>query len=1597
MAETLRIEIPIETVDKTEPELSNLVKKLGKLGEAAENAGNSAQQANGKVSQFDRQAQKTEKNLAGWAKEKYAILLEAKDRLSPLLSTMKNGLKSFAGKTWNVTMRAVDLITSPVRGILNLLKNPIFQAGAILGVSIGLKDTIETYKGFEAAMSQVEAISGATGAGVAKLTEKAKEMGATTKFTAAESAEAFNYMAMAGWKTEDMLGGIEGILNLAAASGESLATTSDIVTDALTAFGKKAGEAEHFADVMAAASSNANTNVSLMGETFKYAGAMAGTLGYSIEDVALATGLMANSGIKGNMAGTALNSVFTRLSTNANGAADALKELGIDFFDSNGKARPLIKVINELREATAGFTDEQRAILGNTIAGTYAQKGFLAILNATTEDYNKLYEAVNHADGSAARMSEIMLDNLQGSLTLLQSAVDGVKISFGERLSPYVRGLADWLTAQMPVVEQGLNEFMDWIDTKIDRMQRKFNAIADTKEWQDADFFGKVKIVWDEFITEPFSKWWSSTGKAKFADFAQEIGSGIGAGLKAGIMTLLGIDLGETLEEGVSIGASFAKGFSEGFDCSAVSEKLWQGFKNLLSNAGKLLPGGEAAGLSSVVSAVMLSKIATPFIGMGRGVIGIGKGLFGTNPATGVSLVSSLIGSTGNAMVSGSGILGTMANIGYGLTGGSSTAGMYFGNMAGAMSGSTAALVGAGSTAGALVGTAGLIHGGMDLYTGFTTDDEEKAKVYKKAGAVEVGGTLAGAGAGAGIGAAIGAMFGGVGAVPGALIGAGVGAIGSWIAGNKIKEEYEKSVEEMQKEAEKAQKVFQATGLSIEDVKFKNEALTQAMNDSEVSAEQFAKKFQEECANVAKKAFGDISLSLAEVKKVAREITFADMAEELTEFAQATVEMDAVLNNLKSSVVSLKKENWKVGLGMELSETDKDGYKGAIKNFISNAQAFINDNHYEATVALKLLIGGETDTSGLDRYYGGLKSQMEELGAQLAEAMNAALEDNLVTPEEAAGLEDLQNQISAITNKLTEAKTDAEMQALQIKYHGAALAIDSFNALQEELQAYVASASEQYESALALTLTNLNLQLADAELNYNNEMLTEEEYQQMRDEIQRQMDGATEGYYAQINGLNARVSTFNLDSIATAWDSELSGIMPDIEGATTEKLTEALNSALLVHPDVKSWTPPDVISWMGLDKLNLDPADQTVIAAELIQTAFAVPDGTKEQILQNFKDQVPTAEEIKAAIDWDSLTNNKLNDILKEAGAITLDGGVNQIDMVLPDWAAMFGENYEEYINQQAELIHDALQNSKSEETLSSFMEQCMSDSIGEFDFSSVMEQYGPISNEYYEQLVAERQTAGTNFATSLNNGASTSLLEASSLLRSSLQTSLDAAITSPFSISPTVNVTPSYNWTLPDVDSRNGGSSHTSTSGASHGGGGRRFATGGYVSGGPQLSWLAEEGYGEFVIPTNPSRRARALDLYQQAGVALGVSAYADGGFVGGSNLSDNATDYNLFTGASRNVPLAHNEITEGNYSGETAETYEPSSAGMSGIAGGTPVKVKVELSPEFVIHGGDGQSEEDIMQVIRKHLKEMADELGGEIAANLKEVFSNMPLKEA
>lgn len=1565
MAETVRIEIPIETVDNTDPELSKVTQNLNKMKDAADKANSSTKKAGETVSKFDKSAQKTQKSLASWAKEKYEVLLEAKDKITPVLQTIGSGLKNFGSRAWNVTLKAVDYATAPIRGVINLLKNPILQAGAVLGVSVGLADTINTYKDFEAAMSQVQAISGSTQSDLTRLTAKAKEMGATTKFTAAESAEAFNYMAMAGWNAEQMMGGIEGILNLAAASGEDLGTTSDIVTDALTAFGLKASDATHFSDVLAQASSSANTDVGMMGETFKYVASMAGSLSYSIEDVALMTGLMANSGIKSTQAGTSLNSVLTRLATNSSGAADAIAALGVNFYDSAGNARPLGTVMGELREATKGMNQEQKSNLANTVAGMEAQKGLLAILNASEDDYNKLADAISSADGASKRMSDTMMDNLSGDITLFQSAVDGLKISLGERMSnSWLRDIVQWLTAQVPKAEQLFSDAMDSAERKLDSIKRKFKDISATDEWQNADFFGKGKILWDEYIVQPFSEWWSSKGKAKMNVIAGDIGNAIGTGLTVGVATILGIDISETIDEGNTLGASFAKGFSEGFDFDAVASKLWDGLGSVVSKASKLLPGGESADLSSVLSAALLMKIATPLVGMGKGAAGLGKAIFGKGTA-GTSLAGTLMGSA----ATGSGLLGKSAMLAIDLGAGNLAGGASMG--AGAL-----AATGMAAGAGAIAGGATLISAGIDTHKAIKSDNKAEKSAYGESAAWKAGGVAAGAAAGA----VIGSIIPGLGTAVGALVGAGVGGIAGWIKGNKVKEEYQDNVEEMEKQAERAKRVYEVTGLSIDKVHFANDDLNEAMKDTNLTAEELANYINEDMAKVAQEAFGDITLSLTEIKDLAQEITFGKSIESVTEFSKATDTVSSDLASLKSTISDLKKQNWKASLGMELDETEKDDYKKAIDNFAKSASQYIEDNHYQATVALKLINGSGADTTGLDNMYSGMKTQIDDLTAQLSDKVTIALQDGVIQLDEQDEILNLQQQIQDITSKLSSAQEEASLDVLKIKYgSGSGLTYDSFTQMQEELKAQVQSWSENYDSALEITLTNLKLQLSDG-------AISQEDYDAAVQE-------ATQNYTAQMNEMNVRVQSFNLDTIAEAWDTQLNGILPDLEGSLSEKLQTAMNAALLEKPDVSAWTQEDVMKWFDLD--GIDTSIFENIYAELKATAEQAPQGVKDEIIQNYKDSIPTAEEIKEAIDWDSLTNEDWSELMESiTGPIEGESiGLNSEDMK-KKMSDYYGEYFESVKTSYSEALHNALEEANSEDTLNSFMEQYMPD-VSNIDF------IGPYSQAIYDQLSTLDLSKADMEAlkTSLSDGVATAIEGADmdkvnaalDIVKGNVETSASTKFGAGYNVTMPLTVTFDYSVSNPTMPSYMFPSSSFNIKP-------KKNAAGGYVSGGPQLSWLAEEGWGEFIIPTNPSRRADALDLYQKAGAALGVQEHAEGGYVAGSNSGSKLTDYNLFSEAIKNAPIGNYEAT-GDNTEDNPTVYEPVSVQPEQSGGNSiSVPVSVSVSPQFVIDGSGGKSEDDIMAIIRKNMKAMADELGGEIADRLEKVFSNMPTaKEA
>lgn len=333
------------------------------------------------------------------------------------------------------------------------------------GIATGLKkiydgfsDCVLVASEFEATMSTVEALSGANAQQMGTLSDKAKELGATTVFTANQSAEAMTYMGMAGWKAEEMLSGMNGVMALASASGEDLGLVSDIVTDNLTAFGLKAKDTAHFADVLAAAATNSNTSVAIMGETFSGSAAIAGALGYSIEDVAVAVGEMANAGVKGSVAGTALKNIFNGLLSGVTLTSKAFGEYEFTAVNVDGTMKGFAETIDELRVYFDQMTESERVNNAMAIAGQRGYNGLLAILNTTEEDYRKLSETINNCSGAAQRMADIKLDNLSGDVTLLKSAADGLKMSVGELYRDELRQLAQISTEILGNISEFISE-----------------------------------------------------------------------------------------------------------------------------------------------------------------------------------------------------------------------------------------------------------------------------------------------------------------------------------------------------------------------------------------------------------------------------------------------------------------------------------------------------------------------------------------------------------------------------------------------------------------------------------------------------------------------------------------------------------------------------------------------------------------------------------------------------------------------------------------------------------------------------------------------------------------------------------------------------------------------------------------------------------------------------------------------------------------------------------------------------------------------------------------------------------------------------------
>lgn len=1607
----IKIEIPIETKDNTGPVVDSISEKMENLDSAAkkaqksmENTVNSANKAakgfenasrrvsgfeksvgsgfdsaSKKASGFEKSVNKTQKSLLAMMKEKYQLLLEAKDRITPTVKQAITYVKSLTGKTWKVTLKAVDLVTSPVRRVFGLLKSPLVAAGVTISAGAGIADTVQTYADFEAAMSEVKAISGATSQEFEQLTEKANQMGAVTKFTASESAEAFKYMAQAGWDVREMMDGIDGLMALAAASGEDLGITADIVTDALTAFGLSAKESGRFADVMAQAASATNTDVAKMGDTFKYVAPVAGALGYSIEDTAVAIGLMANSGIKASQAGTSLRSLLTNLTRPVGQAEDAINALGISITNTDGSVKPLSQTLQDLRAKFGALTDSEKAQYAAMLAGQEGMSGLLAIVNASDQEFESLTEQINNSSGAAQKMADVMMDNLSGKFELFTGALDSMKMSLGEKFKPYLIEALEWMTDKVPDVENALLTAMNSFDHFVDNAKAKIDEFTATDEWKNADLFGKIEIAWDELVAEPFSDWWNGSGKLKVAGVARDIGTGIGSAISAGILALMGVDVSSVIDEGSSIGRQFAEGFSEGMSGVDVSAALGTMVSGAFSSAGKLLPGGTAPDIGSLLSAAAIAKIAGPLMSFGSGAFKVGKGIY--KSATG-GVLKKAIGSfsvadelAGVGNVSGSGLMGLAGKAGMALGSGASTA-------------TGLAAAGAGGIAGGIVGGAALISGGMDAfdaYNSYKEGNKDVAKAQGTSAGLKVGGVAAGAAAGAAIGSVVPVL----GTAVGGLIGAGIGGLAGWFAGDKVKEDYEEA-------AAAAENLEQKSKYALEGAKFDSKELKEAFDDTNVSAEQFGAMMQEATSNKIRDAFGDIKLTMQEIEEAAKQIVFADQAEALNKFSAAAETADSSLATLQSSFQTMDKLNWKASLGMELDEGDMSEYISAVDAMIESSKQYLEDKHYEATAAIDLLIepGNETDmTSGLNQMYSDLQTKIESLGGDLKAKVNVALEDGVITLDEQAEIANLQNQIADITNQISQAETEASFQSLKIKYSGASLDADSFASLVSEIQANVQDAASQYDEALQVSLTNLNLQLQNGAIS--------------QEQFDEQFQALTEGYQAKITDLSVRVESFELQSIADSFGSELDGILPELEGTVAERLGTAMHNAMANGVDVENWDVSTASEWLDLDGLSAET--QSAITEMMSQVAASMPDqmtsaleGSGANLSESVNNMVKSGIENADFTEAGAAMNQKLGESLtptdmSESSAGLQDGlqsslmaSVENID--LTEAGSLMNQKLGEAMSSVDMSESDAGLQEGLQNSLTAALEGIDLSESAQMINTSIVTALSSTEGIDMSGFTASMQSSITSsiegldysgVTTAVGSGISNAITATMGTIQGAIDTlysnvgsAINTAFSAGFSTTTTVTITANYKLANPSATiSFSGGGTGTATVSGSI----SSHANGGFAYG-PELTWWGEDGP-EVIIPLGSKRRQRGLELWAQAGEMLGVGKHADGGIIG----SGGGTSKNIWDNTERLIE----PISEGDSGTSDVSTVIDSERNSDT----KEVNLSVTVNPQFVI-SSTSQREDDILQIIKTHMKELADDLGGELADRLGEVFSNMPI---
>lgn len=1436
----------------------------------------------------------------------------ASDEATPVIRAAQDAAESWGGSVFNATIGVIDAATAPISKLASIAKNPVVQGASLIGASFGVAESVNSFQDFESMMSQVKAISGATGQAFDDLTAKAQEMGATTKFTATESAEAFNYMAMAGWKPQQMIDGISGIMSLAAASGEDLGTTSDIVTDALTAFGLQAGDAGHFADVLAQASANANTNVSMLGESFKYVAPVAGAMNYSVEDTSLALGLMANASIKGSMAGTALKTSLANMAAPTDSMAAAMDKYGISLTDSEGNMKSLRGVIDNLRGSLGGLSETEQTAAASTIFGKEAMAGMLAIINASEEDYNKLSTAIGNSKDAAEGMADTMLDNLKGSFTLMQSAIEGTENAFGKRLSPYLRGIAGGITDMMPEITDGINAVMDVVDDKIAGVKRKITDMTGSDEWKNADLFGKIDIAWDSIIAKPFGNWASGDG-------AQLISSGLGT---------------------------------------------------LFSSAAAILPGGEKAGLTSWLSAGILAKGAATVAQKGKSIVET------------LSPIGDAIGNITEAAGNANDVMD------------------FVGNLSSMIPvGAKVGLAAAGITA-AIIG----IKLAIDKYNQTQLENSLEEHFGKiKLSADEVKDAAAG------------------------------------ILNQKYLTNVELALNEVQN-ADNLRAEAQKALESNDVLEFK----------SRVGITLTADEQQEYTDNI--NTFVESKISELESRTFAAHIhvqTYLAGTEDGQTLAQNIKEW-ARADNLELSDLSSQ-------LSQKVSEALKDGIIDVNEEeAISALQEKMNSitarwKEAEAQAQWDWINQKYGHLSAADLESGSFTDLMDEMRSQRETAMESIKADTTqwyseleamkdygrITPEQYESYkeqtgwyvrgqegselskslelgsntlndtygEKITGNIQTLTetaqNALKSAETslqsgsygtiastfdnmftsmdngkgflgigaDADQRALNELYQSMAPDVSQMGSLidqyREAGQAVPKSLMEGYKEAIEVGAAAGDVDAAWQ--NYANQILesgSEEMksvltdpnnpmYESVREQLPEELKTAIDRATAEttpdeitLEGLRAAVDG-DVDIDKDSWVSALNEKLGDL--ATTEEVTadnvkikveqgdclweignalgidwqtiaeqNGIESPYIIHPDQELTISMDTIkAEMDGDKAQA-AIEQAMSALDAEGAEMSVTaEGVKVDLANVEVDSDVAAAQIESALGMESGTL-AANDIEIQAGAtVTIPQELVQVD---------------------TSGIQSATEAQTETEPVETDTSANVNITEATTDASGAKEQaQSEVESTFSESMPADGHTDVTLDQT--NNAAE---------VYSEVASEVQSTFSNPIAASCTVNVTLDWHITNPSAGITTSGSGSSVT--ASIAGN----AEGSIVTG-PLLSWVGEDGP-EAIIPLGSKRRDRGMDLWLQAGRALGVKEYADGGMIGDVPLSGGSSD-----------------STSGDSSG-------------SGDKG----QVVINMNPVFNINGNSGN---DTVNTIKEKLKELINEMSGELATRLLESYANMP----